>query len=196
MSKYANLRAWVDSWGHELTWTDRAGAKAGAISKTEMVELIDDAENSTDDRKSLMAIVHSMNRTLNELRDENDHLREQLEKAARVGAFEQAISMLRMCATDPGAAKNYVAMDLAWDEAIAPGLPFRRVQIVFVRDDAKTPAILAHEALASRDRLAELARTMLSKMNFGENEDARPVIAESIETLAASPAANPIDLRR
>lgn len=186
-----NLRAWVESWGRELTWTDHAGAKAGSISKQEMLDLLDGA----DDRAILLGLLRSLNINHLRVQEENERLRAELEKSARVGAYEQAIGMLRMCATDPGAAKNYVALSVDWDQAIAPGLPFRRAQVVFVRDGAKLPAELASEALRARDHAVSIGRGLVARLKHEGLEGPGTELAEHVlDDLAKTPDANTIEL--
>ena len=191
MKDTTNLRRWVETWGRELTWTEHNGAKAGAISKDEMLALLDDADNSKSERQVLLGIFSTMNQV-------NHDLRVQLEKSARVEAVETAVNMLRACATDPGAAKNYVAIESNWDDALAPGLPFRRALIVFMRDGAKSPSQVAAEALRSRDEAIEIARDIIDRYVSPHDRRASDVreAIEDLDRLAKEPDANTIFLRK
>lgn len=158
MTDTKNLRAWVNAWGRELTWTDHNGAQAGSISKTEMLSLLDAAEKADKRVDGMFDLLETVRDANEDLRRQRDGLAVELEKVARTSAFEQAIDMLRCSATDPGAAKNYTSVELKWDRAIAPGLPFKRCAVVFFRDHAKGPATLVGEALEARDKLSGIAR--------------------------------------
>lgn len=148
-----------------------------------------DADAEKHDKGVLCSVLGQVNRRANELEDQRDQLLSQLDKAARVDAFQTAIDMLRRTATDPGAARNYVQCDIAWDHAIAPGLPFRQCSIVFRRDGALSPGDIVREALVAKSKLADLAIDLISKWN--PHESIKQVLLAEIEKLKNTPEANP-----
>jgi hypothetical protein len=146
------LRAWVESV------KDEPSAHLN-ITREHAIEMIDLAQRCIDaehDKRVFRQTLEKLGTRVYELEEERAYLQDQLKKTTQLEAFNVVLRMLRAEATDPGAAKNYVEMRVNWDEALAPGLPFRKAAITFFREGAKSPGGLVAEALAARNEALDL----------------------------------------
>jgi hypothetical protein len=147
----------------------------------------------TADEEQMMRVIESFTQTNAALRAKIAELESKLEKDAKWGSFEGVLQILRMNAHEPGAAKNYVQMQMHWDEAIAPELPFRHMAVLLFRDGAKSPAELVQGAIESRDKAINAASEILYFAARGElGATSASHYRERIEALKKIPDTNPL----